>query len=318
MKPTSFQRRNGLSQAQTKPTRPEDIEADYAYLETQGSNTDKEAHNSYFNILKRRKWYVIFTMLLIIPIVALNIISEEKMYSSSTRLLIEDDNPHILNIKEITAPDKSVSFFQTEYKLIQTQENIEEVIDMLQLDKETSPQTQFQNKNESSATLPSETLSFLKNELLSMVDPRSENDEAPLLTPAEERRREVIARFYRSVKVEPQEDTKLDIRISGPDPQLAAQQANTLAEIYIRKNLEKKLQVNRKAQVWLTDQVEVLEKQMHDAELKLQKLRERKFVSLIQKKKKFYFDSLNELNSEYTKVHKDRINIESRLNHMTP
>ena len=61
------------------------------------------------------------------------------MYSASTRLLIEDDSPHILNIKEITTPDKSMSFFQTEYKLIQAQENIEEAIDILQLDKETPP-----------------------------------------------------------------------------------------------------------------------------------------------------------------------------------
>ena len=141
-----------------------------------------------------------------------------------------------------------------------------------------------------------------------------------MLTPAEERRRQVIAQFYQSLKVEPQEDTKLvDIRISGLDPQLVAQQANTLAEIYIRKNLEKKLEVNRKAQVWLTDQIEVLEKQMHDAELKLQKLREeRKFVSLdTEEKKGFILTGLNDLNSEYSKIHKDRINIESRLSHMT-
>ena len=104
----------------------------------------------------------------------------------------------------------------------------------------------------------------------------------------------------------------------APDPQLAAQQANTLAEIYIRKNLEKKLEVNRKAQVWLTDQIEVLEKQMHDAELKLQKLRERKFVSLdTEEKKGFILTALNELNSNIPRFIKTGINIESRLNHMT-
>ena len=167
--------------------------------------------------------------------------------------------------------------------------------------------------------LPGEILSFLKNEMLSTVTPRSEDGEVPLLTPAEGHRRQVIARFYQSLKVEPQEDTKLvDIRISGPDPQLVAQQANTLAEIYIRKNLEKKLEVNRKAQVWLTDQTEVLENQMHDAELKLQKLREeKKFVSLdTEEKRGLILTALNELNSEYSKVHKDRINTESLLMHI--
>ena len=140
MQPTLFHRRYGLSQAQGKPAaRHEDIEASYASLETRDNNTDKEALNFYFNVLRRRKWSIIFTILLIVPIVALNIITEEKIYSTSTRLLIEDDSPHILNIKEITTPDKSVSFLQTEYRLIQAQENIEEVIDTLQLDKETPP-----------------------------------------------------------------------------------------------------------------------------------------------------------------------------------
>ena len=164
MKPTPFDRRYGLSQAQRKPVaRHEDIEANYAYFETQDSNTHKEALNFYFNVLKRRKWCIIFTILLIIPIVALNMISEEKIYSTSTRLLIEDDNPQILNIKEITAPDKSVSFFQTEYQLIQAQENIEEVIDTLQLDKETPPKNPtFIDKNESSASSPQRNVKFPK------------------------------------------------------------------------------------------------------------------------------------------------------------
>ena len=46
------------------------------------------------------------------PYCSTNMISEEKIYSTSTRLLIEDDSPQILNIKEITAPDKSMSFFK--------------------------------------------------------------------------------------------------------------------------------------------------------------------------------------------------------------
>jgi capsular exopolysaccharide synthesis family protein len=321
MKPTPFNRRNGLRQAQNKPVgRHEDIEADYAYLETRDSNADKEALNFYFNILKRRKWCTILTTLLIIPIVALNIISEEKIYSASTRVLIEDDSPQILNIKEITAPDKSITFFQTEYQLIKTQENIEEAIDILQLEKETPPKKPtFLTKMKAVLALPGEMLSFLKNKMLSTMTPSSENGEVPLLTPDEGRRRQVIAQFYQSLKVEPQQNTKLvDIRISGLDPQLVAQQANTLAEIYIRNNLEKKLEVNRKAQGWLTEQIQALEAQMSDAELKLKKLREgKKFVSLdTEEKRGFVLTELNDLNSEYSKTNRERINVESRLSHI--
>jgi len=321
MRPTPFHRRDGLSQAQGKPAaRHEDIEANYAYLETRDNNADKEALNFYFSILRRRKWSIIFTILLIVPIVTLNAITEEKIYSTSTRLLIEDDNPHILNIKEITTPDKSTSFLQTEYRLMQVQENIEEVIDTLQLDKETSPQkSTFIAKMKEVLALPGEILSFLKSKMLSTVPLKSDDGEVPLLTLDEERHRQAVARFYQSLKVEPQEDTKLvDIRISGLDPQLITQQANTLAEIYIRKNLDKKLEVNRKAQVWLTNQIEDLKKQTQDAELKLQKLRDqKKFVSLdTEEKRGFILTALNELNSEYNKVHKEVINIESRLNHI--
>jgi uncharacterized protein involved in exopolysaccharide biosynthesis len=318
MKPTPFNRRYGLSQAQKRPvTRHEELEADYAYLDTQDSNADKEALNFYFNVIKRRKWYIILTILFIVPIVALNLVSQEKIYSASMRLLIEDDNPHILNIKEITVPDKSTTFFQTEYKLIDTQENIEELIDTLQLDKESPPKkATFLTQVKSVLAFPREMVSFLKKQMLSTVTLRNEDDEIPILAPDEEHRRRVIDQVSRSLYIKPQEDTKLvDIHFSGLDPQLVAQQANTLAEIYIRKNLEKKLEVNRKAQTWLTDQIEILEKQMRDAELKLKKLREeKKFVSLdSEERKSFIATELNDTNSEYSKVHKERINIETQL-----
>jgi capsular exopolysaccharide synthesis family protein len=321
MKPTPFNKRYGLSQVQRKPVaHPEDIETNYAYLETQDSNSQKEAFSDYFKVLKRRRWYVILSAFLITPLVALNMISEEKIYSTSTRLLIEDDNPQILNIKEIMVPDKSLSFFQTEYQLIRTQENIEEVIDILQLDKETPPEKPtFIAKMKAGLAFPSEILSFLKDKMLNTVPLRSEDDEEPPLTPAEGHRRQAIAQFYQSLQVQPQQNTKLvDIRISGLDPQLVAQQANTLAEIYIRNNLEKKLEVNRKAQVWLTEQIEVLEKQSYDAELKLKKLREeKKFVSLeTEEKRSAILTELDGMNTEYNKIHKERINIESLLNHI--
>ena len=137
MKSTPFNGRYGLGQAQQRSVaHHEDIEANYAYLETQDSDLYKDKLNYYLNVLKRRKWYAIFTSFIIIPIIAINMISEEKIYESSTRLLIEDDNPQILNIKEITTPDKSTNFFQTEYQRIRTKENIEEVVNTLQLDKE--------------------------------------------------------------------------------------------------------------------------------------------------------------------------------------
>jgi succinoglycan biosynthesis transport protein ExoP len=321
MKPTPFNGRYGLRLAQQRPVaRHEDIEANYAYLETQDSNLHKDNLNFYFKVLKRRKWHLIFTIFFIIPIVTLNMASEEKIYQASTRILIEDDNPQILNIKEITIPDKSKNFFQTEYKLIQIKENIEEAIDILQLDEEIpSKKPTSMTKIIAVIALPGEILSSLKNTILNAVTPTSEDSVAPVLDPAEERRRQAVARFYQSLKVEPQEDTKLvDIRISGPDPQLVAQQANTLAEIYIRKNLGKKLEVNRKAQIWLTDQTEDLKSQMHNAELKLQRLREeKKFISLdTDEKRGIIATAINDLSSEYNKVHQDRINIESRLSNI--
>src|SRR5439155_4743035 len=327
MKSTPFNGRYGLGQAQQRSVaHHEDIEANYAYLETQDSDLYKDKLNYYLNVLKRRKWYAIFTSFIIIPIIAINMISEEKIYESSTRLLIEDDNPQILNIKEITTPDKSTNFFQTEYQLIRTKENIEEVVNTLQLDKEVpSKKPTFLTHMKEFIHLPSkifsDILSFFKNKLLSAATPISENSVATSLSPAdlspaEGRRRQAVARVYGSLTVAPQKDTKLvDIRISGPDPQLVAQQANTLAEIYIRKNLEKKLEVNRNAQVWLIDQTEDLKKQMHEAELKLQRLRDgKKFVSLdTDERRGLIVTAIDKMTTEYNETHNNRISIESRL-----
>src|SRR4030095_7433724 len=318
MKPPPFNGIYGLNRARQRPVvGHEDSEANYAYLGTQESNLYKGDFNFYFNLLKRRKWCIILTTFLVIFAVTLYAIFETKIYVASTKILIEDDNPHILNIKELTIPDKSRNFFQTEYKLIQINENIEEIIDRLQLDKEDpSDKYIFMKKIEDLIESSSEILSSLKNTLLNAVNLRTESSVTTLFNDAAKRRQQAITRFYKSLKVDPQEDTKLvDIRIAGPDPQLVAQQANMLAEIYIRKNWEKNLEVNRKAQAWLTDQTEELEKQMHDAELKLQKLRaQKRFISLdAEEKRDLLLTTLNEINSEYNKTRSDRINIEARL-----
>jgi len=318
MKPTPFNGIYSLNRARQRPVvGREDSEANYAYLGTQDSNLHRDDFSFYFNLLKRRKWCIILTTFLITFAVILYAIFEAKIYVASTKILIEDDSPHILNIKELTIPDKSKNFFQTEYKLIQISENIEEIIDRLQLDKEDhSEKYVFMKKIGDLIESASGILSSLQNALLRAVTPTSESSVTPLLDDAAKHRHQAITSFYKSLKVDPQEDTKLvDIRISGPDPQLVAQEANMLAEIYIRKNLEKKLEVNRKAQAWLTDQTEELEKQMRDAELKLQKLRaQKRFISLdAEEKRDLLLTTLNEINSEYNKTLSDRINIEARL-----
>jgi hypothetical protein len=62
----------------------------------------------------------------------------------------------------------------------------------------------------------------------------------------------IIDQFQNALIVRPRVGTKLvDVGVRGENSQDVAKQANMAVQVYIRQNLEKKLDIARKAVVWL-------------------------------------------------------------------
>jgi uncharacterized protein involved in exopolysaccharide biosynthesis len=156
---------------------------------------------------------------------------------------------------------------------------------------------------------------------MALLSLSSEELEPSVPLAAEEARRQAaIAAFKKALTVEPQPGGKLvNIAVSGPNPQDVALQANTLAEVYARKNLEKKLAAETSASEWLTEQTADLRQKVYEAELRLQEFREKgDRITLDQEEQKSaVFADLQRLYNEYNTAKTGREDIENRLRHLT-
>ena len=301
----------------------ETLGADYVQLPAESQALHKpDGLKAYINILRRRKWYILIPILLIIPILALSLYMEELTYRASAQVLVENTTAKILDFEDVLNPEtRSVNFLLTEYQIMQSEENIGEVVDVLALDEkiEEAP-TGLAAKLDNVKKLLRQGIKAVKTQLMAFLSPSSETEPSVPLEVGDTRRQAAISAFKKALNVEPQPGGKLvNISVSGPDPQGVALQANTLAEVYARKNLEKKLAAATSASEWLTAQTADLRQKVYEAELRLQQFREQgdRITFDREEQQSAVLADLQRLYTEYNAAKTSREDVETRLRHLT-
>lgn len=294
------------------------------YTSYQGASTQENEFRGYLNILKRRKWCIIIPLIVIIPVTLLILLQEEPTYEATSRLLMEDDTSKvkIIDIKEVLIPEKSTDFYRTQYALIKSRDIVEEVAEVLGLYDKQVPEEGSHIVRVINAVqgFPGWLIGIMTRQIKSRVAPPEENAVvASTLSPAELHRQAVITRFRKSLQVQPVPGTKLvDITIRGDDPSAVAPQVNTLAEVYISRNLEKKLEASREAVAWLTKETTDLKEKMYTTQLALQRFREEKnLISFdIDENQNAVLRRLTDLHTAYTQANAERVALETQLNRL--
>jgi len=113
--------------------------------------------------------------------------------------------------------------------------------------------------------------------------------------------------FLRNTKVEPIKNTKLvNISYISPDPLKAAKFANTLTEVYMRQDTEKRTRITREASEFLEKQVTEVKKKLADSE-----------TSLNEYAKKFNIVSIPDVEKKTTTILEslkaDKVSIEKEI-----
>jgi capsular exopolysaccharide synthesis family protein len=133
-------------------------------------------------------------------------------------------------------------------------------------------------------------------------------------------RQKVIEDLQSRIKVIPRDGTKLvDIAIKSYDSVEAAQLVNTIAEAYVQKNLDDKLDTSRKAKEWLGEEAESLRKTIQQAEQTLHNYKEEKQIIVDPSMNKIIvpgFDVLKSLQEAYTEKKRERILLRSEINEL--
>lgn len=214
----------------------------------------------YLAVILRRKWIVIAIFAVIVVVATINSFKTEPMYKATCQILIERENPKVVNIQEIMAVDASTTdYYQTQYEILKNKKLAEKVIEHLNL---------VNNKE---------------------FNPESKTDFAI-----------IVGKYLSRLEIEPIKKSRLvNISFESHDPKLAALIANDHAKLYIEQILERRFSTSQEAGVWLNKRIKEEEKRLEDSEKALYNYRQKNnLVSIgFEEKNNIIIQKLGELNS---------------------
>src|SRR4029453_16973363 len=122
------------------------------------------------------------------------------------------------------------------------------------------------------------------------------------------------AAFLGRLKVDPVRNSRLvTISFEGRDPVLIAQIVNSLAEAYMNRTIELKLDATQTAMQWLRDKVGAERKKIEKAEWALQAFRERENILSPQGGEEILVKKIAALNDIYVQTRVKRLEVESQM-----
>jgi uncharacterized protein involved in exopolysaccharide biosynthesis len=121
-----------------------------------------------------------------------------------------------------------------------------------------------------------------------------------------------------AISVEPKRNTRLVlIKIDGPDPARAAEEANALANAYAKYNVELKLKGARDALVWLTEEAGRLRAKVEESSQALQNYRVKAGILGMQEQRQITASKIMDFNKAFLEAQAQRLSLESKLEQLT-
>jgi len=120
------------------------------------------------------------------------------------------------------------------------------------------------------------------------------------------------------VSVEPKRNTRLlFVRYENPDPALAADVANAVANAYVQYNLDLRFKGARGALTWLTNEAASLRKKVEDSSVALQNYRVKANILGTQEQRQITAQKIMDFNKAYLEAQAQRLSIEAKLQQLT-
>lgn len=243
--------------------------------------SDHEVHlKDYFYILRKRRGAILAFFLLVLLGGGVFTYFEKVLYLSSSTILIERENPNVVDFKEVMAVDAAqTDYYQTQYQMIKSRSLIRELFEKEKLAKDAYVQSLLKGRVRQfflkSSFLPEWLRGF-------MVESYPED---------------VFIR--KMLRVEPIRNSRLvQVSVIHPKASRAAEIANTLVQLYIQRNLKDRFAISQQATSLISGQLEELKVKVAEAQKKLQQYKEDKSlvnIPSIHKKDSFIQDAKLEL-----------------------
>lgn len=229
---------------------------------------------AYIRMLRARKLMIIALTLLAVLLAALFVNLATPIYRATTMLKLEDGKQKIVSIEQLYSGDVGTNRenVQTQTAFIRSRDVTGRVVTSLELD--THPAFDPRQAEPSALLERLQTMSWLAPVmpfLESVLAPQAAQeiiDQDQVISAAQER-------VQRNITVNPIRQSQLiEVSYEDSNPAMAAEIANTVADQFIRADLDSRFEMHSQASTWLSGRLDELKVSLDTSEATLQKFRE--------------------------------------------
>lgn len=220
-----------------------------------------------------KSWRSILGLCIVVSMLtALWVMRIEPVYRASTTIMIEAQEAKTVSIEEVYGmPSRIREYFLTQFEIIKNRDIAVRVAD--ELDLWNHPRFAPRRVKEQGGF----TLNV--RGWISGLFSRAPDKKAQVVDPEELERAAVINRLMAQLSVQPVEFTQLVVvSFESTDRRLAADIVNTLAQVFIRSQMDAKLQSTREAGDWLSSRLDDLKANLDASQQALQDFRDQEEI----------------------------------------
>lgn len=270
--------------------------------------TEQSIHlTDYYYVLLKYKWLIIASFVITVSLTVFFTFRMTPIYSATATMVIDNQKTKSPLTGEALDYGSYVSqaiSFNTHLNLITSRPVLEKVIRTHKLDRADAGNTDDKVQIASLGDL----LNYFRENLRRLM---GEKDK--VLT-AEDKRIMLIERLRRKINVSEVRDTLLlKITVEDPDPVMAQNIANTLAQSYIEFDTTSKVKSSQNTMSWMTAQLYETQKKLEDAEAEFMAYKQDEKLFSIQGKQNLITQKIEDFNDSYIEARNRRLELDAKL-----
>lgn len=250
-----------------------------------GYGPESETHlREYWRSIRNHLWLVVLITALLTAMVAVYMARKPDLFEARVRIQVDaDSNPAAGAFKGnpiiVNNTYEDPSYLNTQIQILSSASLLSRVVKVLDLENNQNFLNSRGNQNQSTWQSMLRMVGLSRNQPAAAIAPTTERLR---LTPQDgtlytadniaevNRLAPHVSALQQLLEVQQVKDTRLiEIGFTHPDPQVAAKVVNTIAEIFVLTNLDKKTETNSSTGVFLQRRIAELQSEIRSGEEKL-------------------------------------------------
>jgi capsular exopolysaccharide synthesis family protein len=256
-----------------------------------------------WRVIVKRKWVVISAFFIVLVTALVATMMATPIFRAAITLKIDREAAKVVEFKSVTPDEPSwdMDFYRTQYELLKSRTLAERVVEQLNLRQRVTA------KKEEAKPWWS---GFLREWMGKDGDKGA--GEAPAPEVARNPNAAAAAAFLGSLTVEPIRNSRLvRLYFDSPDPKLAADALNAVAQNYIAVNLERRYDASSYAKTFLEEKLAQTKAKLEDSERSLIAFQREQQIINVDEKQNVLAQTLSAYNASAAKTNEERLKAEA-------